>query len=292
MTKTGYIADKITKHPATVIVSAIVGFVQIVLWILELLGYLKRPGLLTTLGQIALYILAALCVFVFYRVFNENRRLKESYAKIHDLNHCYRQTLAETSLALLSLPAGDKTDVKERLLHIEKETLGKALAIISDIYEHLLAHEVVATVWLFDPQAKTVEEYVNSHDGRKSTRSVRRGVPLHIDKNTRFCECKTIKDKFCHYHSPDLIETGNTKEGYDDLVPHYIDHYKSVLVVPIRFRVEEAGEEKYEDRLGFLQLDTMSRYQLNDAEHLALLAAFADQIYNFMSLVRRNYMFA
>jgi hypothetical protein len=67
-------------------------------------------------------------------------------------------------------------------------------------------------------------------------------------------------------------------------------HYVSALVVPIRYvDVGKIGQPDCSDDLGFLCIDTLTPNRLKNEWHLALLSAFADQLYNFMSLMRGKY---
>jgi hypothetical protein len=47
-----------------------------------------------------------------------------------------------------------------------------------------------------------------------------------------------------------------------------------------------------ERQLGFLAVDTMSENRLNNTYQMQMLAAYAHQMYNFMSLMRGKYSLA
>jgi hypothetical protein len=65
--------------------------------------------------------------------------------------------------------------------------------------------------------------------------------------------------------------------------------YRSAIVVPIRFVNRPAVGPVVSDDIGFLSVDTKSTHRLNDDYHLEYLAGLADQMYNFMSLMRGKY---
>jgi len=49
------------------------------------------------------------------------------------------------------------------------------------------------------------------------------------------------------------------------------------------------GQPDQSQDLGFLCVDTLSRNRLNEGYHVELMSAFADQMYNFLSLMRGRY---
>ena len=62
-------------------------------------------------------------------------------------------------------------------------------------------------------------------------------------------------------------------------------------MVPLRARpcnIANGGNVEGDD-IGFLCIDSDSRYRLNGGFHVEILAAFADQLYNFFSFMRGTY---
>jgi hypothetical protein len=86
-----------------------------------------------------------------------------------------------------------------------------------------------------------------------------------------------------HFFSPDLwIDKTykNESDGWQRL-------YRSTIVVPIRHVIDRKTDEV--DLIGFLCVDTLAANRLNDTYCVEYLAAFADQMYNFMSIIRDNF---
>jgi hypothetical protein len=113
---------------------------------------------------------------------------------------------------------------------------------------------------------------------------------LLTGQNTAFDRCMECNPgTTSHFFSADLIK--DRKEGrYSNQRTNWEKFYVSAIVVPIRYvNVERLGQPRASDHIGFLAVDTMSTNRLNGTYHVELLAAFADQVYNFMSLMRGKY---
>jgi len=94
-----------------------------------------------------------------------------------------------------------------------------------------------------------------------------------------------------HFYSPNLGKSQKAN-GYTNQRAHFIRFYNSTLIIPIRAltKSEEKAERKRKfDLIGFLCVDTLSTNRLNNGFHLFILSALADQMYNFMSLMRGKY---
>jgi len=89
-----------------------------------------------------------------------------------------------------------------------------------------------------------------------------------------------------HFYSPDLQK----ESDYSNQRQHFYRHYRSTLVVPIcgENKGKEGTPDQF-DRVGFLCVDTLSINRLNNGYHLYMLSALANQMYNFMSLMRGKY---
>ncbi|MFZ4526656.1 MAG: hypothetical protein ACOYOE_14295 [Chlorobium sp.] len=89
-----------------------------------------------------------------------------------------------------------------------------------------------------------------------------------------------------HFWSADLTEE---KDYFNDR-KDFIKFYKRVIVVPVRFVVSVKGSEHpVTDDVGFISVDTKETYRLNEDSHVQLLASFADQVYNYLSILRGKY---
>ena len=88
------------------------------------------------------------------------------------------------------------------------------------------------------------------------------------------------------------VNTCTQEKTYRNQRDHWSDFYQNVIIVPIRsVDILKLGnkEKDASNDIGFLCVDTQSINRLNNTWHLELLAAFADQMYNFMSLMRGEY---
>ena len=70
-----------------------------------------------------------------------------------------------------------------------------------------------------------------------------------------------------------------------------MNFYRSILVVPIHSATNVHTALVHQKELvGFLTVDTMSVNRLNSTYHLFMLAALANQMFNFMAVVRGKYV--
>ena len=118
----------------------------------------------------------------------------------------------------------------------------------------------------------------------------REGTPVEkyavgTGENTGFDEALKLRPSGpSYFYAADLQEMGpryaNQRVGWQRL-------YRSTIVVPIHHVVHS---DRRREVLGFLSVDTMSANRLNDTYQVQFLAAFADQMYNFLSIMRRRYL--
>lgn len=109
--------------------------------------------------------------------------------------------------------------------------------------------------------------------------------------NTAFDKALEIKHNFgecSHFFSANLQkEKEYTNERGKK---SWLQMYKSAIVVPVRaLRLSEDNQVLDRDEVGFLTIDTLYPYKLNGDYHVHLMASFADQMYNFISLMRGKY---
>jgi hypothetical protein len=114
-----------------------------------------------------------------------------------------------------------------------------------------------------------------------------RQFELNTGANTAFDKALMYANgMISHFHSDDLTK----EEAYRNQRDHWSDFYQNTIVVPIRFvDLAKLGNKDASSDIGFLCVDTLSPNRLNNTWHVELLAAFADQMYNFMSLMRGEY---
>jgi hypothetical protein len=88
-----------------------------------------------------------------------------------------------------------------------------------------------------------------------------------------------------HFFGADLPKMKKEKL-YRNKRDNFETYYRSTIIVPIR---SQPTEQHKSNNRGFLCVDTLSTNCLNRGFHVELLAAFADQMYNFFSLMRGTY---
>lgn len=242
----------------------------------------------------------AFCVFViwlagigvataFYLIAKSNHRLKRCGTELHEINHIYRD-------ALYTLFAADnqkKPLEPERLLLTERAILTYVCEKIAAMYWNLIGRKCVVTVKLL----------VEEEDGRRfcftwarSSREIHRQetdqasekFAVGTGENTGFDRAfepgQSGPAYFYGANLPADKTYKNQRTGWKKL-------YRSTIVVPIQYCPVVSAQGK-RDVLGFLCVDTRSTYLLNDTYHVQFLAAFADQMYNFLSIMRRRYVLA
>lgn len=280
------------KNPWFLCVGSTTAVVQAVIWILEALDKIPKVDWVHALVTHGVFVMLGCVLFGILLISGNFQRLKRSFAKIHDLNHLYRNTLAETSAKLLALEDVSRTEkVHELLGKTERETIDKVVSIIADQFRLLINRDVVVTFWKYDPAHDCCIEQETSANGTDATRPFRARERYAKAHNSIFCDNRDKRGKCCHFYSPDVDQTSDGDSGYQDERPNRHEYYKSILCVPIRFCLRTSEDGKVvEDLIGYLQVDTASRNRLNNVEHLYLLSAYADQLYNFLSLVRRNFL--
>jgi hypothetical protein len=93
---------------------------------------------------------------------------------------------------------------------------------------------------------------------------------ISAEKNTAFVTAREPREnRTSHYYSGDLPALARRGQYHDER-REWSKLYNARIVVPIRFR---------DDEVGFVSVDTMAGKRLNGAEHVELVAAFADALY-------------
>ena len=242
---------------------------------------------LVALSVLALSLLALVAVASFYsvRVRQENRALRRSHEVLHAINHNYRDVLSEAF--------GEEQKTIEERAEIEKETLRSVCEALSRLF--LAFTHVPCTI--------TVKLIIRGKDGVLYARTLARSdsmcgrdkvepfdFQLKTGKNTGLDQALVrIQGQVSHFFSPDLYLEAD-RDAYYNERPNWKACYRSAIVVPIR---HVTGQKDYHgwvsDNLGFLTVDTLSENRLSNTYQVQMLAAYADQMYNFMSLMRGKY---
>jgi len=206
--------------------------------------------------------------------------------RIHKINHDYRDILRAAF-------GGEKTITeRHKLVEVEERILRSVCQQIREIYELLINRPCMVTIKLITKEpngSKYCSIYVRSEDNCKRDREGPSEFELGKWKNTSYDKALLPAEPggVSHFYSGDLLK----EENYNSQRQHWERYYKSMIVIPIRSVISGKGKNTDEiDDVGFLSLDTLSRNRLNKSYHVELVAAFADEIYNFISLMRGRYI--
>lgn len=235
---------------------------------------------------IAIVLLSAITVYSI-RVRLENIQFRSFTRILHRINHDYRDML---SAAFKNQNQGLSADDHINFLkQNETRTINSVCQRISKIYSTFTHGECTVTVKLIqrDGEKYSAITYARSEENCARDKALPGFFEIKTGSNTAFDRALMYSNgRVSYFHSANL-----TKEtDYHNQRDHWVDFYRSTIVVPIR-SVDPAkvGQNSCSDDIGFLCVDTLSGNRLNATWHVELLAAFADQMYNFMSLMRGNY---
>lgn len=233
--------------------------------------------------------LTALSIGYIYsiRVRSENIALRDLSAMFYEINRIYRDELREQFCS--DAPATDP----ESLLAEEELVLKGVCQRVDSIYSRVTNRRCMVTVKL----VTTENGKCFAHTYVRSQELCPRDIPERIKynvgsgENTGFDEALAkrpdgLPSHFFSANLPELEKLGR----YSNQRQHYHRHYRSTLVVPIRGvnKGKESTPDEF-DLVGFLCVDTLSVNRLNNGYHLFMLSALANQMYNFMSLMRGKY---
>jgi hypothetical protein len=278
------VTDNVVKYPLVALAATIGGIFPVVQFALEKASNLPHTYTFTTT---AILSGGFLCVAIYsiVKLTSENRAHKDTYSYLHELNHLYRQKLAGTSAKLLSIDSNDRQRKTDLLLSVERETIKDAVRLISGIFNKLTNRDTTTTIWLYDSATRQATEYISCKDGINSQRERQKREYYDIDENVYLSNCQNLDGKCCHYFGPNLKKL-RKKGNWKDERPSNDELYQAILTVPIRY-IQNGDENK----IGYLQVDQKSTNHINNNDHLFILAACADQLYNFFSIVRKDFLF-
>jgi hypothetical protein len=203
---------------------------------------------------------------------------------IHDINHEYRNILSETFGTALQ----DSEPINSMLVTREREIIETVCHRIALIYSGLISRPCTVTVKII---TKDDNESVFCHTYARSEPKSRRDRVLESfavgnGENTAFdTALQAAANGISNFFSGDLLKMRG-QNRYRNRRDNFVKYYKSAIVVPIRSQTNQQGGS---NNRGFLCVDTLSTNCLNEGYHVELLAAFADQMYNFLSLMRGTY---
>jgi len=238
--------------------------------------------------EVIILIVAAVVIlgigFYSVRVRQENRAFRKAAEKFHKINHDYRDVLCKMFGREESVT--DRTELaKQELLSLE--SVCQTIAQMFNWFTHGECMVTVKLITRADNGKLFASTYVRSESKSERDTWEPRDFAIGVGQNSAFDKAIQISPgRISHFFSPDLTQ----ENGYRNQRDNWNRFYQSAIVVPIRYvNREKVGSPDASDDIGFLCVDTMSTNRLNDDFHLHYLAAVADQMYNFMSLMRGKY---
>ncbi len=215
------------------------------------------------------------------RVLSDNRKLKEVANNFREINSIYRDRLFS------AFYGNNPVKEREKLIDIEKSTVTSVCQRVSQIFTKLTGSSCVVTVKLLTKEDSHVfvTTYARSENDSERDKASPKRFEVNTGQNTAFDEAlmPNTTGHIAHFYSGDLRK----HRHYTNQRPNWGKCYQSTIVVPIRCLGVE-GKSERED-IGFLCVDTKSRNRLNNVHHVNMMSALADQMYNFMSLMRGKY---
>jgi len=254
-----------------------------VLWLIYEQYILKSDNLLPLIvAFFSTIILLVICIYS-VQIRQENLLLKEIPHKIHQINHIYRDKLSEV------FSRDHPIDNRDYLIDTEESVLRSVCQRIEKIYSRMVGSDCLVTIKLIAEEedgARFAQTYVRSIDDCDRDSRGYTKYTIGTGTNTAFDKALQIVNngKLSCFFSSDLNK--DLKENnYSNQRSEFSIYYRSAIVVPIRC----TNYMNSTDDIGFLCVDSKSVNRLSSGYQVELLAAFADQMYNFMSLMRGKY---
>jgi hypothetical protein len=209
----------------------------------------------------------------------ENEAFKYAAEQFHKINHDYRDILCE-----MFSGSKPKTD-KDELRRFERRILESVCQKVEKIFRKFIEADCMVTVKYITKTDESMycETHVRSETLSERDRSRPTRFVIKDGENSAFdMAIRVSPGTVSHFYSTDLTR----EEGYRNQRSDWKRFYLSTIVVPIRYVNPQKSQS---DDIGFLTVDTMATNRLNNTYHVQYLAALADQMYNFMSLMRGTY---
>jgi len=204
---------------------------------------------------------------------------------IHDINHEYRNILNETFGVALQ----NSEPIDPILVTREREIIETVCNRIALIYAGLTSRPCIVTVKVITKENGSSFCHTYARSEPKCRRDRDGGPDVYAighGENTAFeVALNSDPSGISHFFGGDLPKM-KKQNRYRNQRDNFEKYYKSTIVVPIR---SQSCQQREANNRGFLCVDTLSTHCLNDGYHVELLAAFADQMYNFFSLMRGTY---
>lgn len=253
-------------------------------------GIVMRDVLSNTTPKVGsiLGLVAALIFFVVTHIYSmrvraDNQNLEEIAKYFREINTIYRETLFRCFWERVQALSLD-----DRLSE-EKSTLKSVCQSIARIFSKLLyGKECTVTVKLLTDEDNGIScatTYVRNQESSERDIDDHGKYEVNTGRNSGLDQALKNKPagKLSYFHSADLTK----EKDYTNQRSDYLNWYKSTIVVPIRCPLRRG--ERVTQNYGFLTIDTMTRHRLNNSHHVVMLSALAEQIFNFMALMRGDY---
>jgi hypothetical protein len=227
-----------------------------------------------------------------YFVHRRNKAWSRVPEHLHAINKIYRQVLS-----MLYLRENKEDWSKETYLSLEQEILQTVCKEISTIFRRITTKPCQVIVYLLidDASRKFCFTWATSDlpEGRVRSQQKCEFELDHARYNTRFQKVlSAIEEGGEHAFFCSDIKEAVRKDDYHDSLKDFIRHYQSVIVVPICCAITDQDTEDVSSMrvIGFLSVDSHSANRFTRVPAIHLLSAFADQMFNFISLMRREYV--
>lgn len=271
--------ESFLEHPLTIF-SATFASVGSFSWMVYDKFTKNNPGIHSVLLFSVAIVFFILVHLLTIKVRNSNNILRNIPKTFHEINHIYRDKLHEV------FHSENPIDDKKTLITHEKETIKAVLERIASLFTALTGRACTSTVKIVireDNEQNNCYTYVRSIEKSNRDSTPPEKYEIGTGKNTAFdkASMKSI-DKPSHFYSPDLSK----EDDYNNERSNFKKYYLSAIVVPIRHCPQNSDKQ---DLMGYLCIDTLSVNRLNSSDHLQLMSALADQMYNFTSLMRGKY---
>lgn len=214
------------------------------------------------------------------KVRSQNLAMRGLARDLYDINQIYKVAISSLTGRI------EAVNNPEELIDLEIRVLRSVCQRIGRIFDKLLERPCIVTLKLVTEVGDKLiaETYLRSEEFSRRDHSSKYQSSLLTGEDTALDGAlKTRTDgRPPHFFSPNLLLE---PEKFQTARPDFSYYYRSTLVVPIHAKID-LDQNDITDLIGFVCIDTLSINRLNNSEHLFLLSSFANQFYNFMSMIR------
>jgi hypothetical protein len=265
--------DDFTKRPGPAVFLSIFGALAALLGVLAFfrIDAENLPSKLAPLliGAGAFSSLSA--VFLVIRVYLDNRALRRVFTELHEVLHALRDHAVRRNFCTRGV-----TD--QEVMVEEQRILDNFCREIAEMFSGLTGSRCNVCVTLVSEEKGTKQYFLWARSRADHLRDLD-GMKFGLDEHsTKFNFATSFNpQENAFYWCPDLVKE-EAKGKYKDPLRNWKQHYRSTLVVPIRFRT---GMRELE-LVGFLKVESLSVHRLNNSFHVQLLAGCADALAMFL----------